>query len=187
MTLEPSVDQKAFWMTEHDVAASLGVAKEVVRKNRGPEKGRWTMGPRKQALWSFAGVDELRRELSATMPELASAEPRVSEKVRELSRQLMAEKALIPADDGLKVLEVMGCRFDNRSVMHCVDPESEPLLGGLYREPIVCHVADAYQFMPGMRILARRRPGRHSNVWEFAGNPAHPEAGPVHPRGVGRW
>lgn len=194
MTLDPSIDPKAFVLAESDVAAILNLPKGLVRANRGAPGVRWACGPHRSALWSLVGMEALREEIAAArgLAEPAQALP---ENVGELSRELVGQepqKAAQPTPapalpDGMQVLEIMGCRFLNRQVMHCVDPHTDLLLGGLYRNPLVCHVQDAWQFVPGMRILARRREGRQSNIFEYAGNPAHPEAGSVLPRQVGVW
>jgi hypothetical protein len=188
MTLDPSIDPKAFVLSENDVVAILNVPKDLVREKRGPQGERWAYGPRRSVLWCLLGMEALRSEIAAGRPQSEGASG-LPERLNAMSKHLLAppmENA--PAlPDGVQILEVMGCRFPNRTVMHCIDPNSDPLLGGLYRAPKVVHVRDAGRFVPGMRILARRREGRQSNIFEFAGNPAAPEAGARLPRQVGQW
>lgn len=188
MTLDPSIDPKAFVLSENDVVAILNVPKWLVREKRGPEGERWAYGPRRSVLWCLLGMEALRSQIGAAgLPGAAPAE--VPERLNQMAKHLLAPppENAAPLPDGLQVLQVMGCRFPNRKVMHCIDPDSDPLLGGLYRAPKVVHVRDAGRFVPGMRILAQRRTGRQSNIFEFAGNPAAPEAGARLPRQIGEW
>lgn len=188
MTLDPSIDPKAFVLSESDVAAILNLPKEAIREKRGPCGERWAYGPRRSVMWCLLGMESLRTEIAAGS-FAGEAAPALPEGLNAMSRHLLAPPVenAAPLPDGMQVLEVMGCRFPNRTVMHCIDPNSDPLLGGLYRAPKVVHVRDAWRFVPGMRILARRRTGRQSNIFEFAGNPASPEAGARLPRRIGEW
>lgn len=188
MTLDPSTDPRAFVLSESDVAAILSLPKWLVREKRGPEGERWAYGPRRSVMWCLLGMEALRSQIGAACPP-GEAPPPIPERLNAMSRHLLAPPVenAAPLPDGVQVLEVMGCRFPNRTVMHCIDPASDPLLGGLYRAPKVVHVRDAGRFVPGMRILARRRTGRQSNIFEFAGNPAAPGAGARLPRQIGVW
>lgn len=133
MDLEASIDVNAFLFSEEEVAALLTTEKGRVRAGRGPEGQRWSYGPRRQVLWSLAGAQALRADLEGPQPPVE-----VAPEVAEACRKAFEPK---PIPEGLTVLEVMRCRFENRQIMHCVDPD-EPVMG---REHVGGSVSDVHK------------------------------------------
>jgi len=160
-------DSSSFTLTEQQVAFRLGMPREWVKVRRGAKGACWIYGPDRQVLWSENGVAAL---MAATEPAAD-----IGGKV-ETAPPAEKPATVAPAND-LAVLSVTWCRFANRRVMH-----AEDRLGNV----MTVWVLDARKFHPGMKVLGRPRPGK-VGVFDFAGNPDAPEAGPRMPRQTGRW
>lgn len=152
-----------FHLPEDVVSARLGVDRNLLRKARGPENGRWAFGANRRVLWSEKGVAEFQAGLDAPA---GPSEP-------------------APESD-LQILEVWNSKVPNRRSLLAYPQGSNPENAAAEERCVVYLGAngDNRRFIPGMKILARHHRGA---TWWFEGNPDDPKSGRRMPRGIGRW
>lgn len=163
-----------FVITEQSLAMRLGVSREWLRDNRGEIGGLWSRAAHNQVCYSHAAYDALSALLEPRKDATAVETPALPENAASGQPAGTAERKNGPSAE---VLTVHLCRFANRRVIHC-----HTVLG----ETVTLWVLDALKFAPGMRVLGLPRAGR-PGVYDFAGNPENPGAGPRMPRRAGVW
>lgn len=164
---------QAFTLREDTLATRLGVDRTWIKTHRTRDTFErfWALGPNRSILWSDAGAYYLAEKLERTAscaPDTRSG----AENAREGQDSPPTVRALLPEKCGaVAVLVAVRTQFANPRVIEAKTPWGS-LVTVLGVKPKL--------WWPGFLLLAREQ---SRGVWEFEGNPKHPELGRRQPRG----
>lgn len=164
-------DPSPFIHREDTLAAQLGVDRAWIRSHRKRENygSLWSFGPNRSLLWSDTGRQFLAEQLEKSAPP-ASPDPRRA--VENPAGPSRPPVALLPEKTGaLEVLVAIRTNFSNKRIIQAMTTWKETVTVIGVKGPL---------WWPGFLLLAREN---SRGVWEFEGNPQHPELGRRQPRG----